>query len=165
MCIIGDGDPRTCGGAAHHGHFSAGHAAISIHSPEGVTPRPLASRHCCSYSRTRERCDLGGIAHFLKHRRVSIHAPTRGTTPIMSTTCSKYPFLSTHPRGVRHPVHVLLLLDHRVSIHAPARGATAGAGGGFVPDHVSIHAPARGATVHGRSIMKWPNDLGHQRRW
>ena len=36
----------------------------------------------------------------------------------------QFPFQSTHPRGVRHVLHVLIYLICTISIHAPTWGAT-----------------------------------------
>ena len=80
-------------------------------------------------------------------RPVSIHAPTRGTTPRGSRGCSDLPrfnsrthegcdihdintdeqeaeFQFTHPRGVRHSTDISRRICDGVSIHAPTRGAT-----------------------------------------
>ena len=78
-------------------------------------------------------------------RAVSIHAPTRGATSIISESVFKVLFQSTHPHGVR-PLFVVAydssgcfnprthtgcdfclypyISKHSVSIHAPTRGAT-----------------------------------------
>ena len=55
---------------------------------------------------------------------ISIHAPTRGATPLPG-------------------IHILLLC---ISIHAPTRGATATWTSDIPEDKISIHAPTRGAT-------------------
>jgi len=75
--------------------------------------------------RTREGCDVRDERFCFKHQNVSIHAPARGATPIVTAG------------------NTII----GVSIHAPARGATPGISrhmGGN--SRVSIHAPARGAT-------------------
>ena len=66
---------------------------------------------------------------------VSIHAPTRGATPL---SCG-------------------LIWRHLVSIHAPTRGATKFAEKSRLKETVSIHAPTRGATrVHAlKKSPKW----------
>ena len=102
---------------------------------------------------------------------VSIHAPTRGATPLPIASVENSSFRSTPPREGRPAVSDMsssLLLFRstppregrrwirrpipiigRVSIHAPTRGATRDAVGRRVIGHVSIHAPTRGATPQG----------------
>ena len=107
---------------------------------------------------------------------ISIHVPTRGTTPVEIRTESPHEFQSTCPRGARqiddnefgawkisihvptrgttkfHQVlHSILL----ISIHVPTRGTTpepATSGGG---DSISIHVPTRGTTPLGRMWLSW----------
>ena len=75
-------------------------------------------------SRTREGCDLIGVAVSVVAQGVSIHAPGRG-----ATRCRECPI-----QGIR------------VSIHAPGRGATSSTESSDRSFTVSIHAPGRGAT-------------------
>ena len=66
-----------------------------------------------------------GVIQYLVDVEISIHAPTRGATPLVSPcVCSP-----------------------QISIHAPTRGATRRRNGVDVPAPISIHAPTRGATV------------------
>ncbi|KAF4304855.1 hypothetical protein GTA08_BOTSDO14204 [Botryosphaeria dothidea] len=75
-------------------------------------------------------------------RRVSIHAPARGAT--------------------------ILVTDHddviHVSIHAPARGATCELGLRRAQGHVSIHAPARGATARSMNSRGTPRRFNPRAR-
>ena len=97
---------------------------------------------------------------------ISIHVPTRGTTPRMSASskiqyfnpraheghdvffASQYIyslFQSTCPRGARL-YHALGFHNADISIHVPTRGTTPG--GTFVSvGNISIHVPTRGTTV------------------
>jgi len=77
---------------------------------------------------------------------VSIHAPARGATLIL-TLLGEHSIVSIHApargatqrrQGTDYP--------SSVSIHAPARGATRTRDSHAAMDGVSIHAPARGAT-------------------
>ena len=104
---------------------------------------------------------------------VSIHAPARGATPLL--TYSIAPRRRFNPRsrtgsddgklfsrlGIVVSIHAPARGATKspssqqgarpVSIHAPARGATSTQPGIYTPPGVSIHAPARGATVAGTS--------------
>ena len=62
--------------------------------------------------------------HQSYRRVVSIHAPTRGATPVNRITAMALVFQSTHPHGVRHGPLQRRVENDRVSIHAPTRGAT-----------------------------------------
>ena len=105
------------------------------------------------------------------HRRVSIHAPTRGATSEVAQIDADDLFQFTRPRGARHslvrPPICCSRFNSRahegrdtesavttrladVSIHAPTRGATDCGYANGRTVHVSIHAPTRGATTLGR---------------
>ena len=100
--------------------------------------------------------------------KISIHAPARGATQVLShsihligfqstlprgerptpvsSTATAWTFQSTLPRGERLKTSILFTGAPSISIHAPARGATFKM---FIRPHtepISIHAPARGAT-------------------
>ena len=64
---------------------------------------------------------------------ISIHAPTRGATPM----------------GEYYNVIC------EISIHAPTRGATMISSRDIVEMEISIHAPTRGATVYSPDQWKW----------
>ena len=64
---------------------------------------------------------------------VSIHAPTRGATPLKKKK----------------------MIFTKVSIHAPTRGATFSEHALPATAEVSIHAPTRGATIWSRALTVW----------
>ena len=106
----------------------------------------------------------------MKCQIVSIHAPTRGATVLLTSLIVSSRFQFTHPRGVRRyeisimyyclacfnsrthagcdPVDVGSIQNStlNVSIHAPTRGATGYLRLLLATICVSIHAPTRGAT-------------------
>ena len=74
--------------------------------------------------RSHERSDWYDVLDVECHG-ISIHAPTRGATPL---SCGS-------------PLHQF------ISIHAPTRGATQAVDKDAVIKGISIHAPTRGATI------------------
>ena len=78
---------------------------------------------------------------------VSIHAPVRGATRLISQHGLTAWFQSTLPCGERPASMRVLLYIRSVSIHAPVRGATYIIMVFAQLERVSIHAPVRGATV------------------
>ena len=79
--------------------------------------------------------------------------------------CLRWPFQSTHPRGVRHDFRLSDDFAGLVSIHAPAWGATLGERGANGGGGVSIHAPAWGATT-GRIMLPRPSSVSiHAPAW
>ncbi len=79
-------------------------------------------------------------------RGISIHAPPRGATRIITRSRRRCPFQFTPLREGRRAGDS----GHRhrpdISIHAPPRGATASGAAGHARHRISIHAPPRGAT-------------------
>ena len=68
---------------------------------------------------------LRGLRSNLDSRNISIHAPTKGATPLFCAINYWYGvFQSTHPRRVRHWVPGKFMLTISISIHAPTKGAT-----------------------------------------
>ena len=104
----------------------------------------------CFNPRTHEGCDDKGVLYVVACK-VSIHAPTRGATTKYYRQATILMFQSTHPRGVRLFLPILIIFIHKVSIHAPTRGATFSFSKGLVAIRVSIHAPTRGATKNERT--------------
>ena len=100
----------------------------------------------CFNPRTHTGCDVMPV-RYLDSIHVSIHAPTRGATGLVTFFGFSGAFQSTHPHGVRHtpcfPSHPSI----PVSIHAPTRGATDMTAWANAVQAVSIHAPTRGATT------------------
>ena len=81
---------------------------ISIHAPaRGATSiTPVQLRSVRNFNpRTRTGCDLI-IRSSAVSRIISIHAPARGATFFRLGRHMASIFQSTHPHGVRHPVHV-----------------------------------------------------------
>ena len=98
--------------------------------------------------RTREGCDYKCLCGLYNTKLISIHAPARGATRLLTDKeFKRLEFQSTHPRGVRRiywswcsmarqhfnprtregcdrPLIVFLSSLFHISIHAPARGAT-----------------------------------------
>ena len=124
----------------------------------------------CFNPRSHEGSDRNSLNPDIDINRVSIHAPTRGATPIIDDSACEDVFQSTLPRGerlraglsvcsfspcfnprshegsdVRKQLQVRLY--RAVSIHAPTRGATSNDFVSVFGNCVSIHAPTRGATV------------------
>ena len=78
---------------------------------------------------------------------ISIHAPAKGATCILTLLLLANEFQSTLPRRERPYCSNKTLIYYRISIHAPAKGATT-ATNNFPPkSKISIHAPAKGATL------------------
>ena len=84
---------------------------------------------------------------FMQMSSISIHAPTRGATSIISMIIFIF-YISIHAptRGAteigqqKHDYHA-------ISIHAPTRGATQVGLHPVSVKGISIHAPTRGATI------------------
>ena len=96
--------------------------------PRGVRPFDSFASHGIGHfnPRTHVGCDdADGGAH-VRHREISIHAPTWGAT-------------FSHARGITHRL--------RISIHAPTWGATYFCHSVVLFSPISIHAPTWGATV------------------
>ena len=77
---------------------------------------------------------------------ISIHAPARGATEIITERDTRKKFQSTLPQGERRGLTLVVFAQDGISIHAPARGATKFNSGRSRGKVISIHAPARGAT-------------------
>ena len=122
---------------------------VSIHAPtRGATRASVVRRNCrrCFNPRAHAGRDFRFELHVCVHESfnprahagrdhqrgplgqvvgVSIHAPTRGATPLgIRIAASSAPFQSTRPRGARRKSCRRWSMDITVSIHAPTRGAT-----------------------------------------
>ena len=123
--------------------------------PRGV--RPILSI-CANIASKFQSTHPRGVRHdvyanFSDYYRVSIHAPTRGATPIESSS-GKGKSVSIHAptRGATCSGDFFTSCFD-VSIHAPTRGATQLTLKDVENYEVSIHAPTRGATrSRGRSF-------------
>ena len=79
---------------------------------------------------------------------ISIHAPTRGATPLWHWSMPWILFQSTLPQGERRIPCLPFHIKKDISIHAPTRGATLLCPFSYCESPISIHAPTRGATIH-----------------
>ena len=77
---------------------------------------------------------------------ISIHAPTRGATRLISEGHSGYIYFNPRSHKGSDRIRRDLAVGKKISIHAPTRGATHGGGQGCWAEAISIHAPTRGAT-------------------
>ena len=97
--------------------------------------------------RSHKGSDVFPRSNVLLFQRISIHAPTRGATKVLSFLhhpCS----ISIHaPTRGATGKEFKLPEDITISIHAPTRGATAMELGRPSYGFISIHAPTRGATL------------------
>ena len=147
ITVPGDFNPR-----AHEGHDRAidsyiAKAKISIHVPtRGTTRAARGPYHTASFQSTcprgarrlQIRWRLSARANFNPRAHeghdviadnkfyqlmISIHVPTRGTTPDRSVTAQSQTFQSTCPRGARHR-HPIFNGVTGISIHVPTRGTT-----------------------------------------
>ena len=78
---------------------------------------------------------------------ISIHAPTRGATRLISEGHSGYIYFNPRSHKGSDRIRRDLAVGKKISIHAPTRGATHGGGQGCWAEAISIHAPTRGATT------------------
>ena len=124
-------------------------------------PRAREGRDLCSQTRHLASCGFNpraregrdsGTCIRTRSPRVSIHAPARGATPLLSNTTSCFVrFQSTRPRGARPCRRLSDGLSILFQSTRP-RGARPGGSGDTAPlCAVSIHAPARGATWRPRN--------------
>ena len=89
-------------------------------------------------------------------QQISIHAPPRGATVLMSAMEQSLTFQFTPLREGRRARYVRNADSAHISIHAPPRGATTLLVCNRITVEISIHAPPRGATiVGGRGRGKW----------
>ena len=87
---------------------------------------------------------------------ISIHAPTRGATRLISEGHSGYIYFNPRSHKGSDRIRRDLAVGKKISIHAPTRGATHGGGQGCWAEAISIHAPTRGATawIQKRSVPR-----------
>ena len=120
------------------------------------------------YSHPREGGDIED-SNFVERQYISIHAPAKGATCMISTFFGrKFHFYSRPREGgdyvnlteILHLIHfysrpreggdvvaMLWKYWYWISIHAPAKGATDYHAWVLVKTKISIHAPAKGATL------------------
>ena len=85
---------------------------------------------------------------------ISIHVPTRGTTWLMILQFRFIKFQSTCPRGARLR-YLVLILVFLISIHVPTRGTTKSKVLICFTFWISIHVPTRGTTVPASNLRSW----------
>ena len=81
-----------------------------------------------------------------KGDKISIHAPTRGATPLGVITICKSDNFNPRSHEGSDEEEQKFLYKGDISIHAPTRGATVDAMYTGANYDISIHAPTRGAT-------------------
>ena len=89
--------------------------------------------------------------------KISIHAPTRGATIILTLKAVGFSYFNPRAHEGRDGAVREILINPPISIHAPTRGATGGVGQNIGGTHISIHAPTRGATHKGAIYFRNAN--------
>ena len=117
-------------------------------SREGSDPwrRGLQKYYLCFNPRSREGSDEYDIWAEVRPRVVSIHAPAKGATSVLSSTIFCTLFQSTLPRRERRPVSPFTKYASGFNPRSREGSDGGDSGGKSYYYEVSIHAPAKGAT-------------------
>ena len=147
---------RTCfNPRAHEGHDpcrsntpwqrqSFNPRAHEGHDPFGIVSVPVLELFQSTCPR---RARLSSATWEVSPSNVSIHVPTKGTTP--QASCFAFPSDCFNPRaheGHDYIYHIGRAFAKMVSIHVPTKGTTSDAHKGGHKDGVSIHVPTKGTT-------------------